>query len=306
MTRVEVRFLGTSAAIPTPKRAHPSIYFRYVGRAEYVMLFDCGEGTQRQIFKCGENFMRISKIFITHWHADHFAGVLGLVESMSLEKRREPLEIYAPEAEKFVPMILNLGYGIRSFPVRYYDVPFRGSEISVVVDEEEYQILSIPVKHGIPAVSYCFLEKDRLKIDKEKALKLGLPKQSKLYKVLKEKGRIVYKGSEIKLEDVCRVEKGKKIVYSGDTEACRNLVKISKDADLLILDCTYFEELEERNHMNFKQAVEIAKRSGAKRVVLTHISRRYQNESELEKIIEKYRGETEIKLARDFMKVVIE
>jgi ribonuclease Z len=306
MTRVEITFLGTSAAIPTPKRSHAAIYFRYIGKAEYVMLFDCGEGTQRQIFRCGENFMRISKIFITHWHADHFAGLLGLIESMSLEKRRDTLEIYGPEANRFVPMILNLGYGTRSFSVTSYDVPFQGNDINILVDEKEYQILSTPVRHGIPAVSYCFLEKDRIKIDKDKASKLGLPKQGKIYKILKEKGYVVYKDLEIKLEDVCYVEKGKKIVYSGDTKSCRNLIKISKNADLLILDCTYFDDLEERNHMNLEQAIDIAKKSDVKKIILTHISRRYQDEKELERIVNEYRNELDIKIARDFMKVVLE
>jgi len=86
---MEVVFLGTTAGIPTRHRNHASLYIRYVGQEEYVCLFDCGEGTQRQIFSCKPplNFMRIDDIFISHWHADHFAGLLGLMETMNLENR---------------------------------------------------------------------------------------------------------------------------------------------------------------------------------------------------------------------------
>src|SRR3989338_3406587 len=102
MTQIDVTFLGTTAAVPTKYRNHASIYIRYQSESEFCYLFDCGEGTQRQIIMSDENFMRISDIFITHWHADHFAGLLGLMETMNLEKRTKPLNIYGPEADRFV------------------------------------------------------------------------------------------------------------------------------------------------------------------------------------------------------------
>src|SRR3989339_1600504 len=110
MGQFEITFLGTTAGIPTKWRNHASLYIRYQSENEFCMLFDCGEGTQKQIFSAGLNFMRIDNIFITHWHADHFAGLLGLLETMNLEKRTKPLYIYGPEADRFVETLLDLGY----------------------------------------------------------------------------------------------------------------------------------------------------------------------------------------------------
>jgi len=306
MTYIELTFLGTTAAIPTPKRNHPAIYLRYVGKEEHCMLFDCGEGTQRQIFKAGLNFMRINNIFITHWHADHFAGLLGILETMSLEKRKKPLNVFGPDAEKNIKLISNIGYGYRNFELLAKNTPEKNS---IIFSNEEFDIFSFPVVHGIPAVGYSFVEKDRIKIDKNKIKSLELPEKSKLYKKLKEEGKIKYKEKTIKLEDVSYIEKGKKIVYSGDTKICKNLLNASKDADLVILDCTYFEKneiksnIEGRYHMYLEDIIEIMKHTNAK-IILTHISRRYQSYEELEKIIKKNIEDSKrVIIAKDFLKI---
>src|SRR3972149_7694499 len=108
MTQIEVTFLGTTAGVPTPQGNHAAVYLRYQSENEFFYLFDCGEGTQRQIFSAGLNFMRISDIFISHWHADHFAGLLGLMQTMNLESRSKPLRVFGPEAEKFVSVLRSL------------------------------------------------------------------------------------------------------------------------------------------------------------------------------------------------------
>lgn len=312
MTLAEITLLGTTASIPTKYRNHPAIYLRYVGRNEYFFLFDCGEGTQRQIFKAGLNFMRIDHIFITHWHADHFAGLFGLIETMSLEKRKDPLYIFGPEADRFVPYITNLGYGRKPFEIVSKPINYKGSLVETLVETDEFKICSIPVKHGVPAVAYAFIEKDRIKLDKEKLKKLGLPTKSKKYKELKEKGEIEINGKKIKLRDVSFVKRGMKIVYSGDTKACANLIKIAKDVDCLIIDSTFFEEdpgdwLEGRHHMNVEEAIELGEKANVKRLVLTHISRRYANEKELTKKLKEFikNKKIEIFLAKDFMKITI-
>src|SRR3989344_7985900 len=156
MTSVEVTLLGTTAAVPTKSRNHAAIHLLYRSENEFQFLFDCGEGTQKQMMSAGINFMRISHIFITHWHADHFAGLLGLLETMNLEGRKEPLIIYGPEAERFVPQLLDMGYGSKKFFVKYRDVEFEGSGISSVYDAPEFSIVSSPMSHSIPAVAYAF------------------------------------------------------------------------------------------------------------------------------------------------------
>src|SRR3989338_2006811 len=127
MTQIEITFLGTTAGVPTKYRNHASIYLRYQSENEFFYLFDCGEGTQRQIFSAGLNFMRINDIFISHLHADHFAGLLGLVQTMNLEDRTKDLNIFGPEAGKFVPTLLSLGYGSKGFQVKYHNVEFEGT-----------------------------------------------------------------------------------------------------------------------------------------------------------------------------------
>ncbi|MEM7819518.1 MAG: ribonuclease Z [Candidatus Aenigmatarchaeota archaeon] len=305
MTRIEITFLGTTAGIPTKLRNHTALYLRYQSENEFCYLFDCGEGTQRQIFYSGLNFMRINEIFITHWHADHFAGLLGLLETMSLENRKEPLTIFGPEAEKFVDIILELGYSTKNFDVIPKNVNFEGSEIEKLLETNEFYIASIPVRHSIPAVGYAFIEKDRIKIDKDKIKKFDLPPKSIIYKKIKETGEVIFKGKRIRLEDISIIEKGKKVVYSGDTMVCRNIIKLSKDADLLIHDSTFFKEDIFDNtykHTTFEDVIKIAKEANVKNIILTHISRRYQNFEELKEKIKDY---SNVRIAKDFMKVIV-
>lgn len=311
MTHIEITFLGTTASIPTKYRNHSAIYLKYQSENEYSFLFDCGEGTQRQIFSYGLNFMRLNHIFITHWHADHFAGLFGLLETMSLEKRTRPLYVYGPEASKFIEILSELGYSSKGFELIPKDIPSDGKEQTIVTETDEYKIVSVPVDHGIPAVAYAFIEKDRIKIDRKKADKFGLPKKGPIYKRLKANGQITYKEKKILLNDVSFVEKGKKIVYSGDTRPCDGLVKLAQDADILIHDSTYFEnEFNERKHSTAEDAINIFVKSGAKKLILTHISRRYQSEKDLYKIIDdiakkKKVDRKKINIARDFMHLKI-
>lgn len=301
MTQIEVTFLGTTAGIPTPHRSQASIYVRYQSEHEYCCLFDCGEGTQRQIFASGLNFMRINDIFITHWHADHFAGLLGLMETMNLEKRTKPLTIFGPEADRFVDTLLDLGYASKKYDVVAMPVPFEGSEITKLLETDEFCICSIPAKHGIPAVAYAFVEKDRVKIDKTKAKDLGLPEKGPVFKKIKEKGSAAFHGKTIRLDDIALIEKGKKFVYSGDTMPCKNLVTISEGADVLAHDSTFFEEMEAK-HANVNEVLKIAQDASVKQLILTHISRRYQD---LEEMKDKIKDFPNAKIAKDFMKIVI-
>ena len=306
MTQIEVTFLGTTAGVPTKARNHPSLAVKYRSEQEYVCLFDCGEGTQRQILNTDINFMRIDDIFITHWHADHFAGILGLMETMNLEGRKKILNIYGPEAQRFVDILEELGYGSKKYEIVAHDAWSEGTAPQVLLDMEEFQILSIPVKHSIPAVAYAFVEKDRVKIDKEKAKETGLPEKGPIFREIKEKGFVVFKGKKIRLQDLSISEKGKRVVYSGDTMPCKNIITISEGADILIHDSTFFEdESDESNyrHSNFDEVIGISKKAGVKQLVLTHISRRYQNSEELAEKVAGYDG---VKIAKDFMKLILD
>jgi len=295
---LEIVFLGTGSGIPSKKRNPAAIWLQYESDC---MLWDCGEGTQRQLMNAGLNFMKIGKIFISHWHADHWAGLIGLMQTMNLEKRKRALEIYGPEAERFVGDILDLDYWGPRFRVIGRDVPFEGNEPTQILNEDKFKVFSIPVEHTVPSVAYAFQEDDSWNVDIKKAEQLYGLKQGPLVGKLKEKGSIVLKGKKITLEEVGIHKPGIKLVYSGDTRPCKNLVTISKDADLLICDATFAEEMETKMHSGAKEAAIMAKKAGVRQLALTHFSRRYQDVRELEK--EAKRAFPNTIVAEDFMRI---
>ena len=299
---LDITFLGTVSGIPDKKRGHPAIVFEYSSETKDTLLFDCGEGTQKRLMKTGISFMKINKIFISHWHADHFAGLLPLLATMNLEKRQSELKIFAPEAERFVSNILDLGYFGTRFPVTAIDVPFEGEEITKIDEGEDYEILSIPVLHTVPAVAYCFKEKDRYSVDLEKLKEMGLNRGFWLKK-LKKDGEAEVKGKKVKIEQVSNVKPRLKVVYTGDTLPCDNVIKISQNADLLIHDATFLDadDAKGKNHATVKDAAESAKKANVKELVLTHFSRRYTDTKEQEEEAKKVFENT--KVAHDYMKL---
>jgi ribonuclease Z len=298
-----ITFLGTVSGIPTLDRNHPAIVLEHYTNKRDVLLFDCGEGAQKQLMKGGISFMQISKIFITHWHADHFAGLIPMIQTMNLEKRKKPLIIYGPEAEKFVSNILDLGYfGVR-FPIEARNVDFEGSEIKKVDEGEEYEVYAVPAYHTVPAVAYCFKEKDKWNIDEKKLEQLGLKRGAWLRK-LKKDGKYQLKDKLVRIEDVGYFKRGLKVVYSGDTKPHKNILNISKDADVLIHDGTFLEEdVSDKYHSDVKKAAELAKQAGVKQLVLTHISRRYTDTKDLEEQAKKVFDN--VVIAKDMMKIVL-
>ncbi|RLJ08316.1 MAG: ribonuclease Z [Candidatus Aenigmatarchaeota archaeon] len=293
---LEIVFLGTGSGIPTKKRNHAAIWLDYNGE---VWLWDCGEGTQKQMLYAGLNFMRIDRIYITHWHADHWAGLIGLIQTMNLEKRRRPLFIYGPEAERFVGDILDMEYWGPRFRILARDVPVDSE--AVIHKTKEYEIRSLPVLHTVPAVAYCFQERDRWNVDIKKAEKLYGLRQGPLVGKLKREGKLVFKGKEILLQDVGVLKKGIKVVYTGDTKPFRQLIPFAKEADLLIHDATFVEEREDRMHAGAKEAAEIAREAKVRRLILTHLSRRYQDPKPLLEEAKKIFPETQV--AEDFMRI---
>jgi ribonuclease Z len=300
---IEVTFLGTVSGIPSLDRNHPAIVLEYSSDEREVFLFDCGEGTQKQLMRSGISFMKIKKIFITHWHADHFSGLIPMIQTMNLEKRKDPLEVFAPEAERFVSKIVDLGYFGLRFPMDAVNVPFEGGEATKIIDEAEYEVHSIPVYHTVPSVAYMFKEKDRYSIDLQKMKEMGLGRGAWLKK-LKKDGVAEYKGKKVKIEDVSNVKPGLRVVYTGDTKPCEAVIRIAKGADLLIHDATFAEEDEGKAHTDVKQAARIAKEAGVKQLILTHFSRRYATKEDIDKMEEAAKKIfPNTKAAYDFMKI---
>lgn len=277
---VEIVFLGTGSGVPTLKRNHAAIWMRHEGEC---MLFDCGEGTQRQLIKAGLNFMKIDRVFITHWHADHWAGLISLLLTMNLEGRKRPLHIYGPEAERFVRDIMDLGYWGVGFKLSPHEVPYEGDEITDVEETDEVKITSVPVCHSVPGVAYALKVKDRMNVDIKKAEKLYGLKQGPLVGKLKANGEVMVGGRKVTLKDVGYVKVGAKIAYSGDTAPCKAMVELAKGASVLIHDATFTDEMEDRKHTGAKEAAHIALKAKVGKLILTHFSRRYLDVSELEK-----------------------
>jgi len=292
----EVVLLGTGSGIPSRRRNHAAIWIRHEGEC---LLWDCGEGTQRQLLQANLNFMKIDRIFITHWHADHWAGLIGLIQTMNLEKRRKPLYIYAPEAERFVSDLLDMDYWGPRFRIVPVDVPSEGKEITKLYETEEFTVSSTPVKHTVPSVAYSIKEKDRWNVDLEKGKKFGL-KQGPLVGRLKAEGKIMVKGVEVHLKEVGILKKGAKVAYSGDTRPCATLLALAKDADLLIHDATFAEDDENKMHTGAADAAEVAKQATVKLLALTHFSRRYLDMKPIEKEAKAIFPNTRI--AEDFMR----
>lgn len=295
---LEIVFLGTGSGIPDMRRNHSSIWLQYDDEA---MLWDCGEGTQKQLMQAKKSFMKVDRIFITHWHADHWAGLIGLMQTMNLERRKKPLWIYGPEAERFVSDILDLDYWGPRFEIKAVNIPFEGDEPKVVYHNDHFDVLSIPVKHTVPSVAYAFREHDHWNVDIRKAEKKYGLKQGPMVGMLKKKGQITLKGKKITLKDVGVLRAGIRAVYSGDTKYTKNLITLSKGADLLIHDATFAEDKEGRMHSGVRDAAEVARRAKVKKLVLTHFSRRYRQTSELEKEAKKVFKNTVA--AHDFMKI---
>lgn len=292
---VEITILGSGSAIPTLKRKHPAILLKYEG--DY-MLFDCGECTQLGLEKARISPMKIKRIFITHWHADHFAGLIPLIETLHMLGRRKILEIYAPQAEQFIETILELSYWSFGFKIKAIDIS--PEEEQRILKTKKYEIFSFPAKHSVPAVSYIFKEKDHWKIIPSKIKKFNIP-AGKIQK-LKEKGKIKIDQRTIKIQEVAKKIEGRKIIYSGDSLPVEELFKKAEKA-IVIHDATFVEPVKDRAHGSFKEVCELARKYNVKKLVLTHISRRYKNHRELVKKARQYFSKAVV--ARDGMKIVV-
>lgn len=295
---MEIIFLGTSSAVHSYERNHPSIVLKAFGD---VMMFDCGEGTQRQLIYAKVSPMKISKIFLTHYHGDHILGLPGLLQSMSFRGRDTKLTIYGPEGLNMLKeAIFSLGYNKIEFPIEFIEV---GTE--VVEETEEYIIRSQNVHHRVPCLAYSIEELKKPRFLREKAIELGVP-------VGPDFGRL-HNGEEVKVDGkIIKPEqvlgpprKGRKITYSGDTIPCEEMIELAKDSTLLIHESTYAGEdkdkAEERFHSTSADAASIAKKSNSKQLVLTHISTKYQDTDQLLGEAREIFENTQV--ARDFKKI---
>lgn len=273
---IKVQFLGTSGSIPTETRGLPAVYVEYHGNR---MLFDCGEGTQRQMRIAGIPFMKLDRIFLSHFHADHCLGLGGLIQTMDLFKRQAKLEIYGPKGiHEVVQSVINTGHFIlEGFDLEVNEIKPRG--VTQLFADRECKVNCVKIDHTVPCLGFSFEENAKRKFLKKKALLLGVP-EGPLFSKL-QGGESVKVGKKTITPDMVldKPISGKKVVYVSDTRPCAAVVELSKGADLLIHEATFAHDLQESaidgKHSTAKEAAEIAKKAGAKRLYLTHISQRY-------------------------------
>jgi ribonuclease Z len=272
---IRVTFLGTAASRPTVARNVSAVM---VHRGGDSLLFDCGEGTQRQMMRYGSGFA-VHDIFFTHMHADHFLGVIGLLRTMGLQDRQEPMRLWAPAGSaKILHAAVNLGVERVSFPVEVQEL-----EPGQRVERHEYDIVAYRSAHGPYSLGYGLIEAQRLgRFDPERARALGVP-EGPLFGRLHRGETIEVAGRTISPSDLVGPSRpGRRVVYTGDTRPCRETIEIARGADLLIHDATFTHDeavrARETNHSTAREAAELAADAGVLRLALTHISARYADD----------------------------
>jgi len=288
----EIVFLGTSASAPSAKRNLPA---QVVMHDEYRFLIDCGEGTQRQILQSGIGFKRLNRILITHSHLDHILGLAGLLSTYMRWETIDELEIFAGKAA--LERISDLLYGVvlrgatAPMPIR-----MRPINSGVFFEGEDFSVTAFPVQHrGPDCLGFMFEEKGRRPFLPEKAEALGIPPGPWRRDLVAGRAASLPDGRRIDPADVLgEFRPGTRLVHIGDVGETDGLVEICRDADTLVIESTY---LEEEAEMTAFRAATLARQAGVKRLILTHISRRYR---EKEVLAEAQAVFPNVTVARDF------
>lgn len=280
MESIKLTFLGTGNAIPTKLRSHTAILINYKNE---TILLDCGEGAQRQ-FKIAEiSPAKLTKLLITHWHGDHTLGIPGLMQTLRMSDYSKTLQIYGPRGTKEKLQLFEKIYGVLYEKFKINVEIFEVSS-GKFIDEKEFFIEAFPIHHGTPTLAYSFVLKDKLRINKEKLKKLKLP-NSPLLKKLQEGKDIIFNGKKIKSKEITYLEKGKKITIILDTGVTSNVLSLAKNSDLLVCEASFSNEekklAREYNHLTAADAATLAKKAKVKKLILTHISQRYEHSPEI-------------------------
>lgn len=285
-SKIKVTFLGTAANIPTARRNHTGILINY---NEENILVDCGEGIQRQFRKARLNPCRITKILLTHKHGDHVFGLPGLLSTLNSSDYNKELIIYGPRGiKKFLEDLfrifglnLNFKYSINEVSGRFFE-------------GDDFYLESEKMEHGVPINAYNFVLKDKVRIDKKKLEKSGLPK-GKILKEISEGKDIIYEGKKFKSKDLTYYERGKKISIVLDSLSNPRIKNFVKEADLFVSESSFLSKdkiiAKEHKHSTIEEMSKVAKSSKVKKLLLTHISQRY--EIELEEILKEAKNNFE-------------
>ena len=270
---LDLVFLGTSASAPTARRNTAALLLRRGGER---LLFDCGEGTQRQLLRSSVGLVDLREIFLTHFHADHYLGLPGMLKTFALRDRDLPLTIYGPPGLRDLFAALRIVFGRLPYPLELVEV--RAGD---TLERDGYRLLVFPVTHGVSAVGYALVEEPRPgRFDVDTADALGVPAGP-------ERGAL-QRGESIRLPDGRTLtpdavlgppRAGRTIVYPGDTAPTDVVRALAQGADVLVHEASFAEEEVERAgetmHSTARQAAEVARDANVRLLALTHVSPRY-------------------------------
>jgi len=298
MEEAKIVFLGTGGSVPTKNRNHSAILLSLAGEN---FLVDCGEGTQRQLRIAGISPTKIDKILVTHWHGDHVLGIPGLIQTLSMMNYSKTLKIYGPKGTSHhISLVREL--------IKRVNIPIEVHEVSgTFIKCKGFHVEAASMAHGIPTNAYSFVIDDRRRMDKNKLKKLKVPNSPAIGKL--QQGRdVVINGKKIKAASVSYLEKGKKITFILDTGNNSSAAKLAKNSNILIMEASFSEKEKEKAkeylHLTSIDAATIAKKAKARKLILTHISQRYERnpeilENEAKKIFKN------VSLAKDFEVVLL-
>ncbi len=268
----DLTILGCSSQQPTRFRNHGAYLFRWNDEG---LLFDPGEGTQRQFIYANVAPPVVTRIFVSHFHGDHCLGLGSILMRLNLDKVTHPIHCYYPASGKKYFDRLRFGTIYHELITVIEHPVF---EAGLVHDDGHFRIEATFLEHGVDNIGWRVTEPDTRKFDKAKLLAHGI--RGPLVKELEEKGELIVNGNRVKLEDVSHVRPGDSIAVVIDTRYCKNAVEIARDARILLCESTYQEEHKDLAHKHFhltaRQAAGIAKEANAEELILTHFSARYQ------------------------------
>jgi ribonuclease Z len=261
-------FAGTAGSVPTPKRGLPALLLRAGGER---ILFDCGEGTQHQLLR-SIGLPELDAVFITHLHLDHWLGLPGMIKTFDMRARERTLEVFGPPGlEALYRQVLRPVIGRTQYPVDVIEL-----EHHEEVGFDDFVITAFPVKHGVEAYGYAFIEDDRPgRFDPEAARALGITEGPDFGRL--QRGETV---NGVRPEQVMGADRpGRRVVYSGDTSPVQTLEVYAHNADVLVHEATFCEDerarARETGHSTARQAALTARDANVKLLALTHLSTRY-------------------------------
>jgi len=274
---LSITFLGTSASIPTIDR---NVAGLAVQREGETILFDCGEGSQRQMMRYGVGFS-FREIFFTHYHADHMLGVTGLLRTLGLQDRSAPILLYGPKgAQRVLGAAITLGIERNKFPVEILEVK-PGDRLA----RDEYDIVVFETDHRADTVGYALVEHIRLgRFNPARAREMGIPEGPLWGELHRGKPITLPDGRTIGPSDLVGApRRGRSLVYSGDTRPHLAVIEAARGADLLVHEATFGGDEQDRaretGHSTAAEAARVAAEAGARRLALTHISSRYNRDA---------------------------